>query len=112
CSGDDTDLHAFPTRRSSDLALRANANRLDDVAFFDNATGCCGFDGADDQIADMADAAASRAAQHFNAHQFFRAGVVGNSQTCEWLNHGNVLLSGKWSLLVTLENNRFFDDLD
>src|SRR5690606_29492006 len=67
----------------------ANDNRFNNVTLLDNATWCCLFNRADNQITDFSDAA-SRSAQHTNAHKLLRTGIISSSQPCKWLNHPGV----------------------
>src|SRR5690606_24130369 len=63
-----------------------NHDRLHDIPFLDNATGCRLFHGSNDDVSDPC-GILFRSAQYPNAHQLFRAGVVGYAQAALRLNH-------------------------
>src|ERR1019366_2174723 len=72
---------------AADRLLDTNDDALDHIAGLHIATGDRLFDAGNNNVAE-AGGAPLRAAQHFDAHAFFGAGVVGHVEIRIHLNHG------------------------
>lgn len=92
----ETDIGAVGSAKTF---FRANDDSFNDIAFFDLTAGSGGFNGGNDNVADIG-VTAEGAAEHANTHNFLRAGIIADVES------GLLLNQGETSLL------NFFDDIN
>ena len=80
----ETDVGTISTAQSF---FRTNDNSFYNVAFLDNAAGCCIFNSTGDNITDVT-IFSVRTTHDLDAEYFFRTRVIGNIQHSFLLNHG------------------------